>query len=144
VRSVRPEPLAIGITQEQVYFSYTSLSNPGSIQTPLIIFSTKYSFSLKSVLKSDLKTGCNPITHKPNNPLYWDDGLRSDLFTGMSEKVLHIADQVGIFHANDGQTISRRMRIGSLEGARKIGCDYYVERHPTVSIRVGTNEFTPP
>ena len=56
----------------------------------------------------------------------------------MSEKVLHIADQVGIFHANDGQTISRRMRIGSLEGARKIGCDYYVERHPTVFIRVGS------
>jgi hypothetical protein len=29
----------------------------------------------------------------------------------MPEKVLHIADQVGIFHANDGQTISRRMGI---------------------------------
>jgi len=52
--------------------------------------------------------------------------------------VLHIADQVGIFRANDGQTISRRMEIGPLEGVRKIGCDYYVERHPTVSSRVGS------
>jgi hypothetical protein len=29
----------------------------------------------------------------------------------MPEKVLHIPDRVGIFPANDGQTISRRMGI---------------------------------
>jgi hypothetical protein len=29
----------------------------------------------------------------------------------MLEKVLHIPDRVGIFPANDGQTISRRMGI---------------------------------
>jgi hypothetical protein len=29
----------------------------------------------------------------------------------LPEKVLHIADQLGIFPANDGQTISRRMGI---------------------------------
>lgn len=79
LRCVRPEPLAIGITQTLNLFHALVSKTPGSIQTPLIIFSTKYSNSLQSVLKSELKTRCNPITHKPNNPLYWDESLRSEL-----------------------------------------------------------------
>lgn len=90
VRSVRPEPLAICDTQTLNLFHALVSKNPGSIQTPLLNFSTKYRISLithlKSVLKSELKTRCNPITHKPNNPLYWDDGLRSVLIAEIVRK----------------------------------------------------------
>jgi hypothetical protein len=49
----------------------------------------------------------------------------------MPEKVLHIPDRVGIFPANDGQTISRRMGI---ETNREIAG---TEAGLSVPIRVG-------
>lgn len=55
----------------------------------------------------------------------------------MPEKVLHIPDRMGIFPANDGQPISRRMGI---ETNREIAG---TETGLLVSIRVGGNGLAP-
>jgi hypothetical protein len=63
MRCVRPEPLAIGNTQEQVHFSYTSLPNPG------VYTNTANNFFYKilkfSVISSEIRA---ENTMQPNNP----------------------------------------------------------------------------
>ena len=63
VRDVRPEPLAIGNTQEQVHFSYTSLKNHG------VYTNTATKFFYKILIFSEISSEIRAENRmQPNNP----------------------------------------------------------------------------